>query len=96
MRVPLHLLAALLLMSATPRWRPLVAGNDSDVIAATHASILGVAINVADADAEDDLDDCLPHQLSEVAPIHRDQAPVSGGWFCSALWTERLHRPPIA
>ena len=96
MRASLHLMAALLVMSATPSWRPLVAGNDSDVIAVTHASIRGVAINVVDADAEDDLDDCLPHQLSELAPIHRDQAPVSGGWFCSTLWTERLHRPPIS
>ena len=94
MRVALHLLLVLLTMSATPSWQPLGQERDADVISATPASSTGVISSTADA--EDDLDDSMPHELSELAPIHRDEAPVSGCGLCSTLWTERLHRPPIA
>lgn len=73
---------------------PPVPGPDT-IQADTQSSLAFVVINRFGVLTEDDLE--VEHSDFTVIRQSCCEAPVgTTGWFISFLWTERLHRPPIA
>lgn len=86
----------ILTMTVMPVGVPMPAVPGPDTIEdGTQTSLLMQLINPFGVLTEDDLEP-LHHDFTIHREVCREGPRGTTGWFISFLWTERLHRPPIA
>ncbi|MDP2269753.1 MAG: hypothetical protein Q8N23_00880 [Archangium sp.] len=84
---------AMLLM---PIGQPLPCAPDADTMKAASAASPGAAATRMGAFVEDDVEVEHTEFTLPIGGHAREVSRDTTGWFSSFLWTERLHRPPIA